>query len=48
MKQESLSYIKKKIFNPFDYESYETWKVYLLGKMTKTHFIERLKDLMNT
>jgi hypothetical protein len=35
------------IFNPFDYESYETCKAWLLSKITKTPFIEIVKHLMN-
>jgi hypothetical protein len=35
------------ILNPLDYESYEPCKPCLLGKMTKTPFIERVKKLMN-
>jgi len=40
---------KEKYFNPFGYESYETYKACLLGKMIKTHITgksERSKELL--
>jgi hypothetical protein len=39
----------KKIFDPFDYKSYGTYKTCLLGKMTKTPFTrksERTNELL--
>jgi hypothetical protein len=41
---------KEKYFNNFGYDSYETYKACLLGKMTKTYFTgksERSKELLS-